>query len=179
MENKSFGKNTKFESNTYYTFEKKDCDIYLEDTERVTDKKYLIMAEVNRGYLDTAFYLKGLKNVTLDFDGAMIVCHGRIQPFILDECENITVKNVIVAYERAFYSEFEVISNNGKELKFAGKEKFPFRVENNELIPYGENWEDRDLDKKCMFLQGFLVSLILHSFLDKQKTFSENSIPVS
>lgn len=155
MKNMVFDKNTIFESDTYYTFDKKDCDIFFDDTVRVEKKKYLVIAEFNRGYLDVAFYLKGLKNVTLDFGGAMLVCHGRIQPFIIDECENITIKNVTVAYERAFYTEFEVISNNGKELKLAGKENFPYKVENNELIPYGENWEDRDLDKKSMFLQCY------------------------
>lgn len=155
MNIQTFNKNTKFESDTYYSFDKIDCDIYMKDTERLCKKKYLVIAESNHGYLDVAFYLKGLKNVTLDFGGAMLVCHGRIQPFIIDECENITIKNVTVAYERAFYSEFDVISNNGKELTLARKEKFPCRVENNELIPYGENWEDRDLSKKCMFLQAY------------------------
>ena len=34
-----------------------------------------------------------VKNITLDFGGATIVLHGKIQPFLLDGAENITIKN--------------------------------------------------------------------------------------
>ena len=97
-----------FCSDTCYTFSGAVMNVYLSDTCCLTDRVYLSLVAHHRGHLDTAFHLRGLNNVILDFGGATLLLHGRIQPFIIDECENITIRNVTVAYDRAFYSEFDV-----------------------------------------------------------------------
>ena len=90
MKNNFFNVNTRFESDTSYNFEEKTANISLSDTVSSTEKKYLSMnGNGNYGFLDIAFYLSGLKNVTLDFGGAVITFCGKIQPFVIDECENI------------------------------------------------------------------------------------------
>lgn len=38
-------------------------------------------------------HFKGLKNVTLDGNGAKLLTHGEMTSFLLDECENITLQN--------------------------------------------------------------------------------------
>lgn len=38
-------------------------------------------------------HFKGLKNVTLDGNGARLVTHGEMTSFLLDECENVTLQN--------------------------------------------------------------------------------------
>mgnify|MGYP006864423003 CR=1 FL=1 len=76
-------------SDTYYRFEGDILDVSLSDTQHITDRIYLSLTAFHRGALDTAFYLHGLKNVVLDFGGATLFLRGRIQPFIVDECENI------------------------------------------------------------------------------------------
>lgn len=152
---KSFDVHTVFESDNYYLFSSDSDNISLSDTKRVTDKRYLTVHE-GAELLDAAFILKGLRNVTLDFGGAVITLIGRIQPFIIDGCENITLKNVTVEYERSLFTELDVIRNTGKELVAEIKDKFPCRVENGNFIPYGRDYEDRELYKKgCMFIQAF------------------------
>ena len=47
------------------------------------------------GPVDTAVLLKNQKNITLDFNGATLALHGKLQAFVLEKCENITVKNVL------------------------------------------------------------------------------------
>lgn len=142
-------------SDTCYTFSGDVMNIHLSDTCCLTDRVYLSLVAHHHGQLDTAFFLKNLKNVVLDFGGATLLLHGRIQPFIIDECENITIRNVTVAYDRAFYSEFDVISNENGELNLSPCENFPCRVENGYLIPYAETWENRELHIGDMFVQAF------------------------
>ena len=127
--------NKPLESDTVYRFEGDMLSVSLGDTQHITERTYLSLVPFHRGFLDTAFYLRGLKNVVLDFGGATLKLHGRIQPFIIDECENVTIKNVTVEYDRAFYSEFDVISNENGELRLAPRKNFPCRVENGSLIP--------------------------------------------
>lgn len=56
-----------------------------------------------------AFFLQNKENVTLDFNGATLFLHGKIQPFILDDCKKITIKNVKVEYSRPPFSEGEIV----------------------------------------------------------------------
>lgn len=142
-------------SDTCYRFSGDIMDVSTENTQRITERIYLSLVAFHRGYLDTAFYLHGLKNVVLDFGGATLLLRGRIQPFIIDQCENITIKNVTVAYDRAFFSEFDVVSNENGELRLSQREHFPCRVENGYLIPYAETWENRSLHIGDMFVQAF------------------------
>lgn len=146
---------TKWESNTVYEYCGSRLDVNEDETVCLDSDFYLSFSERNHGCLRTAFYLCGLKNVTLDFGGAILTLHGRIQPFVIDECENVTIKNVTVEYERSFHTEFEIIDRRGEELYLRPLEKFPCRVENGYLIPYGRHRENRDLNKGDMFLQVF------------------------
>lgn len=158
MKRELFNADTKFENNTYYTFDQKFTDIFLSQTRLLTDKKYLTTCggDLNKRGLDTAFYLYGLNNVTLDFGGSVITLHGRIQPFIIDKCSNITIKNVVVEYERAVYTELDIIENTGKELRTRPKAKFPCRVENGYFIPYAKDWENKTVHADgCIFIQAY------------------------
>lgn len=155
MNNKIFNINETIISDTYYSAKQVQYDIYLRDTIRIEDKIFLSISDTNDGFLNVAFHLHGLKNVTLDFNGAILTLHGRIQPFIIDKCENVTIKNLIVEYDRSFFSEFDIISNDNGHLKIRPKEKFPCSVENGYLIPYSETWENNNLNNMTMFLQVF------------------------
>ncbi len=158
MNKAAFEAGTKFEDNTYYEFNQKAKDIYKEKTTVVSDKKYLTIGggEGKQKKLDTVFYLKGLKNVTLDFGGAVITIHGKMQPFIIDECSNITVKNVTVEYERSLFTELDIISRNGNELRARPRPKFPCRVENGNFIPYAKEWENTSIHSEgCIFIQAY------------------------
>ena len=154
MEEKVFNIATEIKDDTYYRYDGAS-DIYLSDTKRISDKIYLSQNLENFGYLDTAFYIKGVKNSVIDFCGIKLTLHGRIEPFIFDECENVTIKNVSVEYDRSFFSEFEIISNENGILKLKKSDKFPCRTEDGCLIPYSDTWECYDLSKKASFMQVF------------------------
>lgn len=156
---KYFNTKTKFESDSYYTFENINTDIYFSETILASEKKYFSICGTGIRKpepMHTAFYLKNLNNVTLDFGGAVITLHGLIQPFIIDSCSNITVKNVTVAYDRSNYTELDIVDHIGNELYCISKEKFPCRVENGYFIPYSNEWEDRNVHSSgCLFMQAY------------------------
>ncbi len=146
----------KLESNTYYKAEEKHYDIFLSDTVRSEDMRFCSAVTKNHfGFLNIAFLLQDLENVTLDFNGAIVTCHGRIAPFVLDRCKNITVKNLIIEYERSFYTEFDVVSKIGDEFTVRRKEKFPVKVENGHIIPYADSWECDLIADWPQFMQTF------------------------
>lgn len=150
-----FSVNTDFSSGKNYIFRENKLFVTLKDTKRVFCERYLTVHEGAK-QLDAAFLLKNLENVTLDFGGAVMTLRGRIQPFIIDNCKNITIKNLTVEYERSLFTELSVVKNTGDSLVLKMKEKFPFRVENGDFIPYGKDYEDKDLYRKgCMFIQAF------------------------
>lgn len=101
------------------------------------------------GIRRTAIYLKGKRNITVDGNGATVLVHGKMTPMLFDECENITIKNLIIDYACPTMAEFTVISNDNGVCVIKINDDCLFRVENNELIWQGEigldnkpYWED-------------------------------------
>lgn len=102
-----------------------------------------------------AVVLKNVRNVTLDFGGATLLLWGQYQPFLIENCENVTIKNVTVVYARSPYTELRILKNEKNCLYLQPLEKFPCRVEEGYLIPYGPTWENRELHLGNMFIQAF------------------------
>ena len=51
--------------------------------------------ENRNGQRNVAVYLNNKKNIVIDGNGATIMIHGKMTPFLFDSCENITVKNLV------------------------------------------------------------------------------------
>lgn len=143
-----------WQDDTVYVADCKEYDIRLGDTYAADDARYHSFGVT--GVLHTAFYLKNCRNVVLDFAGATINLHGKLQPFILDGCENVTVRNVTVRYARSAYSEGEVLAVGSDQLTVRfDREKFPYRVEpDGAIVFYAPEWSGQRLTEPC-FAQFF------------------------
>ena len=152
---KEFKTGTDFESETEYFATENIYHIYSKDTIELSDAKYLPL----RGKTDPTFkaftVLKNKKNVTLDFCGATIVLHGKIQPFLIDNSENITIKNCKVTYDRPPFTEFTIIESKSDCVKLLLNENCRCRIENGRLIPYSDTWDNTELNYRGMFFQVF------------------------
>lgn len=99
-----------------------------------------------KGYRPVLIYMKDKKNVVIDGNGALIVVHGIMTPFIFDGCENITFRNFTIDYARPTMSEFTILENDGKGncvIKIAADSLYD--VCGNNLVWHGErgrngNW---------------------------------------
>ena len=144
-----FDMSTKFESNTYYHCTEDCLSVGISDTVCLEEKIYRAIYPSDKKQLDTAIYLKGLCDTTLDFGGATLFLEDdTIQPFVLDECENVTIKNVTVEYKRSLMDEIDIVDIKDGEiwLKQTEKQKarFPMKVENGALIPISDGKEYRE-----------------------------------
>lgn len=144
----------KWKNDTVYRADRGNYDLYVKNTVRVHEARHR-----NLGFedpLDTAFHLKGLRNVTLDFGGATLTLHGKIQPFVIDSCTNVTIRNVRVLYARCGYSQAEIVSiaGNSMTVKF-DRRKFPYKVEDGALVFTCPDWPDRHVNKAPCFTQFY------------------------
>ena len=143
-----------FKNDTYYRAEASRYDFYVDDATTCKSDLLKITGSYVPQETRTAFWLNGLKNVTLDFCGAELVLHGRIAPFILTDCDNITVKNCVIRYERAFYTQMEIIEADKSYLKLRLDAHFPCRVENGYLYAVGHGWE-ANLNSGALLMKTF------------------------
>lgn len=143
------------ESNTEYYALKDVYHVYPKDTIEVGDDRYVALRAHDTKEFNVFMFIKNKKNITLDFGGATLVMHGKIQPFLVDSCENITIKNCKVTYERPPYTE-SLIKEVGKDfVRLQLNENCTCRFEDEKLVPYGENWENHRLNYNGSFYQVF------------------------
>ena len=95
-----YEKGIKIESGNYYKAELPVYHFTPSDAQISREEDYLAPSTAAGDQLAIAFILKDLHDVTIDFGGAELVFHGRIAPFVLDGCKNVTIKNCKINYDR-------------------------------------------------------------------------------
>ncbi len=92
-----------------------------------------------------AFHLKNKKHITVEGNGASLMFHGHIVPFVLDGCENVTVKNLSINYAIPHYAQGKIIEADANRvvLKYDGEEFF-CKVKDGAFCFYSaeEGWEN-------------------------------------
>lgn len=98
------------------------------------------------------FPLFDRKELTIDGGGSDFIMHGEVLPFVLDRCDNITLKHFSVDYIRPFFSQARIIaSGNGyTDLEF-DTDQYPFKIENEAITFVGHNNETYP-DSELIFL---------------------------
>lgn len=105
------------------------------------EKNYYI-SNNRHGLKRVAFPIIGKKNVTFDGGGACFIFHGEIMPFVVEDSENIVLKNFTVDWERPFYSQGTVVeADESGVLLEIDRGRYPYRIEGEEIIFEGEGWE--------------------------------------
>lgn len=94
-----------------------------------------------------AFMIEGMKDVTIDGNGASFIFHGKMSPFLIKNSSNVILKNFSVDWQRPYISQgiIENISSSFVDLRI-DKEKYPYKFENGELVFIGEGWTDKLTD---------------------------------
>ncbi|MBP9989041.1 MAG: hypothetical protein KBT46_06035, partial [Ruminococcus sp.] len=86
-----------------------------------------------------AIYLNEKNNITIDGNGATVVIHGKMTPFIFCKCRNITMKNIRFDHYRPTMSEFTVIESRKGYVKIRINDEFIYRTDGNMLYWCGED----------------------------------------
>lgn len=67
----------------------------------------------------TIFPLLGMKDLTIDGQGAELVFHGKLVPFLIDKSENVTLKNFTVDYSHVFFFQAEILEASENAVSLA------------------------------------------------------------
>ncbi|MBQ6838857.1 MAG: right-handed parallel beta-helix repeat-containing protein [Clostridia bacterium] len=121
-------------------------------------------SENRNGQRYVAVYLKNKKNIVIDGNGAIIMIHGKMTPFLFDNCENITVKNLVVDYYCPTMSEFTVLENNNGLCKIKINDECLYEVKRNNLIFKGET----GLNGKPYWNHGYITNKRHYKLLDPE-----------
>jgi hypothetical protein len=82
----------------------------------------------------------GLKNVTIDGDGAVLMMHGKITPIAFDNCENITLSGITVDFERPGGSELTYTDVQPGSVTVQAHRDTRYDIVNKRLQLIGEGW---------------------------------------
>lgn len=133
-----------------------------------------------------AFYLKNKKNITIDGQGANLICHGRVSPFLLDGCENVTIKNLSVDYNVAFYMEWQVIKSARGEMEVRVFPANSYRMQGGGMVHLVDGIEIPFGGKSVVTLQAFdgekkrvlenSQLRFLRFCTEKRDTYAENEV---
>ncbi len=112
------------------------------------EKEYYV-SNNDYGKKSIIFPVIGMKDITIDGEGAELMFHGEVVPFVLDGSENVTLKNFKVDYPQPYFFQAD-ITDSGEdfvELEYDVNE-FNLRAEGRSLVFFSreDGWEIR-LDK--------------------------------
>lgn len=153
MKQEIFKPGIQFASNTTYIADRTVYDIYPEDALETIRHWWTFMNSSGEP-LYAAFVLRNLENVTIDLGGAKLLFHGRIMPFAVLDCKNITLRNFSIDYDRPYYTQGTVIAAEANEVTIEVPPLFRYRIEGQDLIAVSDTWEHR-LVKGDMLLRCF------------------------
>lgn len=104
-------------------------------------EKYIFTSNNDESLKRIIFLLSGFNNLEIDGQGASFIFHGYESPFIIENANNITLRNFSIDWDRTFHSEGKIISvdNDGMNLSFSPA--YPYRIENGILVFQDNNHE--------------------------------------
>lgn len=121
----------KFEKGVYHFYPDKGLEFFVH------------ISNHNDEITRTAFPLNGFKNLTIDGQGAEFIFHGRMIPFLIDNCKNITFKNLSVDWAMPFHSEGMIVANDEKNNTFDWQifDEYPYEIRNGQIFFIKEYYE--------------------------------------
>jgi len=140
----------------------------------MANERYYFISNNDEGLKRIAFLLNGFDNLEIDGQGSLFIFHGYVNPFILDQSKNITLKNFSIDFERTFHSEAEILENHERGLDVKILEQFPYEIQNGILVfTDGGTGIERTTttSRKVYFPYG---SLLEYDFQKRETAFMAN-----
>ncbi len=80
------------------------------------------------------FVLKNKENLTIDGQGSTFIFHGRMIPFLMNDCNNIIVQNLNVDYSEPFFSQGTVVAHGDESYDISFTDDYPYEIQNGKII---------------------------------------------
>ena len=101
-------------------------------------EKYIFISNNDEGLKRIAFFLNGFSNFEIDGQGSTFIFHGYTCPFVIENAQNIVIKNLSIDYVRTFHSEGKIIAINERGFDVTFDDKYPYKIEDGQLHFYGD-----------------------------------------
>jgi len=111
-------------------FEKGQYDFYP----TFAGERYCYISNNDEGLKRIAFDLKNINDLTIDGQGAQLMFHGFMSPFVLEGSNNIKIKNLSIDYYRTFHSEAIILGYDADGMDVEILENFPFNIHGGTLL---------------------------------------------
>lgn len=85
-------------------------------------------------------WLKGLKNITVDGKGAHLITHGEMTSFVIDGCENITLKNFTVTATDPTVPELTVTEVGDRHMTVRIHPQSKYLIKDGKFSFVGDSW---------------------------------------
>lgn len=117
--------------------------------------KYCFITNHENGFKKIIFPMEGFNSVEIDANGSEFIFHGRVLPFLFEECSNVSMKNVTIDWDIPFTFQGEVVAVNKEEgwrdIKPA-TEGFSWEVKNGKLLfPCVDGYNYTDVGSSLAF----------------------------
>lgn len=98
------------------------------------EERYVFASNNDEGLKRIAFPLIGLDGVEIDGGGATFVFHGPMMPFLIEQSQNVTIRDLAFDYARPFHSEGRVLAITPGTVDLEIAEEFPFAIRHGVLV---------------------------------------------
>ena len=106
----------KFDKGTYYINNRKCKEYTLHITNTVGDNEF---AANETPHLNAvAFYLDGINDLTVDGNGSIFIIDGKVTNVAIENCSNVTLKNIEIRHAHPDMHELKVISKGAFHVDF-------------------------------------------------------------
>ena len=127
------------EGNVTLRFEKGEYNFFPEGAA----EDFLTLSNNCSGDRKIAFFIRDMKNVSVEGSQTDFMFHGRIVPFAVKNSEKVKISGISIDYDYPWTFEGEVLSNDAVKRSFTVR-VFPdnkYRIEGDRLFFGGYDWE--------------------------------------
>lgn len=117
-------KHAKQQGSTKITFAKGEYHFYPEQA----SEDYAFISNNDQGLKRIAFHLNNFNSLTIDGQGSSFIMHGAINPFLMQDSSNISIRNLSIDFNRAFHSEGEILALGKGSMDLHIPEAFPYTI---------------------------------------------------
>lgn len=128
-----------FDPSTYYINSEKCRKYMLYITNTVGDKEF--NENETPHFNEVPFYLNGIKNLTIEGNGAVFIVEGKVTNFAFENCENIVVRDIEIRHAHPDMHELRVIKKSLFSVDFEIDRDSQYLFENGKLYFYGTGYK--------------------------------------
>lgn len=87
------------------------------------------------GIRNVVFYVHDKENIEIDGNGSNFIFDGNVSPFVIENCENITLKNLTIDFLKPLCVQAEVISSNEEYIDLKTDKKiFNYELQGENIL---------------------------------------------